>query len=213
MSVTIDDYCDAHTSQPEGVLNDIYRSIALHTANPHMSSSPYQGVLLEMLVSLKQPRIAVELGSYAGYGSVCMARGLAPDGMLHVVEANEECEYLIRQHLDMAGMSARVSIHIGQALEVIPQLPDGIEVAFVDADKVNYQQYYDMLLPKMASGGLLILDNMLWYGRVLESPETQLRCDRSTRVIQQLNDYITNDTRVSNILLPLRDGVMVCMVR
>lgn len=212
MSGTIEDYCDAHTSQPEGALYDIYRSIALHTVNPHMSSTPYQGVLLEMLVRMKRPHVAVELGSYAGYGTVCIAQGLAEQGVLHVVEANEECEPLIRQHVQMAGVEDKVLLHIGLALDVIPRLPDGIEVAFVDADKMNYQQYYDLLIPKMASGGILIFDNMLWYGRVLDEPETQLRCDRSTRVIQHLNDYITQDPRVRNILLPLRDGLMLCEV-
>ncbi len=210
---TIDDYCAQHTSAPDKALYDIYRSIALHTANPNMSSTPYQGVLLQMLTQLASPTLAVELGSYAGYGAVCIARGLPSGGTLHVIEANEECEQMIRHHAQMAGVDDRIQLHIGQALDLLPTLPDGIGLAFVDADKVNYENYYHLLLPKMRPGGLLIFDNMLWYGRVMEAPETQLRCDRSTRIIQQLNATITADPRVENILLPLRDGLMLCRVK
>ncbi len=210
---TTDDYCEHHTSAPDKALQDIYRSIALHTVNPNMSSSPYQGVLLQMLTQLVSPTLAVEVGSYAGYGAVSIARGLPPAGKLHVIEANEEYEQMIRRHSQMAGVEERIQLHIGQALDLLPTLPDGIGLAFIDADKTNYENYYRLLLPKMRPGGLLILDNMLWYGRVMEAPDTQLRCDRSTRIIQQLNDTITADPRVENILLPLRDGLMLCRVR
>lgn len=265
----IDEYCAQHTSAPDSKLNDIYRSIALHTVNPNMSSSPYQGTLLQMLTQLASPTIAVEIGSYAGYGAVSIARGLPQGGLLHVIEANEEYEEMILHHAQMAEVSDRIQLHIGQALDLIPTLPDGIGLAFVDADKINYENYYNLLLPKMRPGALLIFDNMLWYGRVITSPETQLptntqpntptntplpsnnthpspqtltntpqpsnnthpspqtqpntqpntptdqsqlRCDRSTRIIQHLNQLITSDPRVQNILLPLRDGLMLCLV-
>lgn len=206
-------YCEEHTSAPDDALNSIFRSIALHTANPNMASSPYQGQLLQLLAQLSSPDIAVEIGSYAGYGAVCIARGLSPSGTLHVIEVEEEYEELILQHARMASVEEKIQIHIGAALDLIPTMPDGIGLAFVDADKLNYEAYYDLLLPKMKSGGLLLFDNMLWYGRVLEEPESQLRTDRSTRVIQQLNNRITQDPRVSNILLPLRDGLMICRVK
>lgn len=212
MTDTLNKYCEEHSSQPDAALNAIYRGIALHTANPHMASTPYQGVLLQMLTQVKQPQVAVELGSFAGYGAVCIARGLAPGGVLHVVEAEEEYEELICENARQAQVEERIRLHIGQALDVLPTLPDGIDLAFVDADKENYEQYYEMLLPKMNAGGILLFDNMLWYGRVLETPETDLRCDRSTRIIQQLNRRITEDPRVENILLPVRDGIMMCRV-
>lgn len=208
----LNDYCEAHSSQPDAVLNAIYRGIALHTANPHMASTPYQGLLLEMLASMQRPLLAVEVGSFAGFGAVCIARGLQAGGVLHVVEANEECEPLIRENLQQANLGDSVVVHIGNAMEVIPVLPDGIDFAFVDADKVNYDHYYDMLLPKMRKGGMMIFDNMLWYGRVMSEAPTDLRCDRSTRTLQQLNDRITHDPRVQNILLPIRDGLMLCRV-
>lgn len=206
-------YCEQHSTPPDDDLNRVYRAIALHTANPHMASTPYQGLLLQMLAQIQQPRLAVELGSFAGYGAVCLARGLAPGGVLHVVEAEEEYESLILQHAQMAHVADRIALHIGQALDVVPTLPDGIDLAFIDADKENYERYYTLLLPKMSRGGLLIFDNMLWYGRVLDTPATDLRCDRSTRILQQLNSLITADPRVDNILLPIRDGLMLCRVK
>lgn len=209
---SIDTYCEKHSTQPDAVLNDIYRGIALHTVNPHMASTPYQGLLLQMLAQMQQPSLAVEIGSFAGFGAVCIARGLAEGGMLHVVEANEECEPLILENLDHAQLQDRVEVHIGDALAVIPTLPNLIDFCFVDADKVNYEHYYDMLLPKMRVGGLLVFDNMLWYGRVMEEATTDLRCDRSTRILQALNQRITDDPRVQNILLPIRDGLMLCRV-
>lgn len=213
MDDSIFKYCEDHTSQPSAEINDIYRSIALHTAMPHISSTPYQGQLLRLLSLMVRPRLAVEVGSFAGFGAVHIAQGIPEDGCLHIVEANEECEPLITEHLQQAHVAHKVQLHIGQGADVIPQLPDGIGLAFVDADKLNYERYYDLLLPKMAPGGLLIFDNMLWYGRVMETAETDLRCDRSTRIIQALNSRITADPRVDNILLPLRDGLMICRVR
>lgn len=206
-------YCEEHTSAPDDALRSIHRSIALHTANPNMASSPYQGQMLQLLTQLAAPEIAVEIGSYAGYGAVCIARGLPKNGTLHVIEVEEEYEDLILHHARMASVEDKINIHIGTAIELIPQMPDGIGLAFVDADKLNYETYYDLLLPKMRAGGLLLFDNMLWYGRVLDTAESQLRTDRSTRVIQQLNSRITHDPRVDNILLPLRDGLMICRVK
>lgn len=206
-------YCEEHTSAPDEALNSIYRSIALHTANPNMASSPYQGQFLQLLAQITAPAIAVEVGSYAGYGAVCIARGLPPEGRLHIIEVEEEYEPLIRRHAEMASVSEKIAVHIGPATELIPSMPNGIGLAFVDADKLNYERYYDLLLPKMKHGGLLIFDNMLWYGRVLNESSSGLRCDRSTMVLQHLSKRITEDPKVDNILLPLRDGLMLCRVK
>lgn len=208
----LNQYCENHSSQPDAALNDIYRGIALHTANPNMASTPYQGLLLQMLSQMVQPQVAVEIGSFAGYGAVCIARGVAQGGTLHVVEVDEEYEEIILTNAQRGGVADKINLHIGAALNVIPSLPNNIDFAFVDADKENYENYYHLLLPKMRSGGLIIFDNMLWYGRVLETPETTLRCDRSTRILQHLNQLITQDPRVTNILLPIRDGLMIVRV-
>lgn len=214
-----EDYCRRNTSLPDDSLYPIERSIALHTAMPHMASSPYQGALLQMLVSLTHPTIAVEVGTHAGYGAACIAKGMGSHGTLHLIEANDEFENLILRHADLASIRDRINLHIGLAADIIPTLPDGIEFVFIDADKENYDLYYSLLLPKMKPGSLLLLDNMLWYGRVVEYDNDpthegrQLRCERETRALHQLNHRITLDPRVDNILLPIRDGLMLCRLR
>lgn len=204
-------YCEEHSSADDPALNQIYRSVMLSSANPQMASTPYQGLLLQMLAAISKPRIAVEVGSYAGYGSACIAKGLPEGGKLHIIEIDEEHEDSILRNAVAAGVDDKVVLHIGPALDIIPQLPDGIGLAFVDADKTNYSRYYDLLIGKMEIGGLLLFDNMLWHGRVEdELTDSRLRCNQSTRVIQELNSRITEDPRVQNILLPVRDGLMLC---
>lgn len=216
---SIEDYCTRHTSTLGGTLNDIYRSVALHTANPHMASSPIQGTFLHMMAAILRPEVAVEIGAHAGFGSACIATGMGGHGILHLVEANPEYQTLISRHAEMAGISDLIRLHIGQAKDILPSLPNGIGLAYIDADKENYDNYYSMLLPKMKKGGVLLLDNMLWYGRVVDeekntAPSTsELRCQREARLLHQLNNRITLDERVDNILLPLRDGIMLCLVR
>ena len=216
-----DGYCERHTSLPSGSLNDVYRSVALHTANPNMASPPYQGAILKMLAAVLKPTVTVEIGSHAGFGASCIATGMGGHGILHLVEANDEYEPLIRRHASMAHIEDTINLHIGKAVDIIPNLPDNIDFAYIDADKENYPLYYQQLVPKMRHGGLLLLDNMLWYGRVVEydqcnctgaATESQLRCERETRILHSLNDAITTDPRVENILLPLGDGLMLCRV-
>lgn len=213
------DYCTQHSTQPDEALYAVYRSIMLHTANPHMASSPYQGTFLQMITAIANPNISVEIGSHAGYGALCIARGMSPKGILHLIESNEEYEPIIWQNAKSTGLDKLIKLHIGQAIDIIPSLPDGIGLAFVDADKEHYNDYYTLLLPKMKAGGLLLFDNMLWYGQALavaETPnaaESHLRSNREARIIHALNQRITNDPRVDNILLPIRDGIMLCRVK
>ena len=216
---TLEDYCACHTTPLDDGLACVYRSVMLHTANPHMASSPYQGAFLRLLASMVQPDIAVEVGSHAGFGALCIAEGMAGKGTLHLIEAEEEYEPLIRGHARTAGVGHCLQLHIGQAAELIPTLPDGIGFAYVDADKENYGLYYSLLLPKMKRGGVMLFDNMLWYGGVLGVDSgnggtvSHLRSHRDARAIHSLNGLITADARVDNILLPIRDGLMLCRVK
>lgn len=203
-------YAESHTSSEDEVLYGINRSIHLHTANPRMSSGPYQGRLLQILSELVAPKVAVEIGVFAGYASICIARGLAQGGRLYAIEADEEFESMIRRHLAEAGVDDRVEVVMAQAKDAIPALPDGIDLAYLDADKVSYLDYYELLVPKMNRGGLLLVDNILWNGKVLfEQPEG----DKETIVLQSLNDRIQSDPRVENVLLPIRDGLMLVRVK
>lgn len=206
----VEQYAEEHTSAEDEILYKINRSIHLHTSNPRMSSGPYQGQLLQMLSKLLQPKLAVEVGVFAGYASICIARGLREGGMLHAIEVEDEFETMIRKHLGMAKVEDKVQLHIGKGLEVIPTLPDGIDLAYIDADKINYEGYYDLLLPKMSRGGVMLIDNVLWNGKVLfEQPQG----DHETAVLKALNDKIENDERVENVLLPIRDGLMMVRVK
>lgn len=211
--VTLIDYLQAHTTPNDADLDDIERSIYLHTANPHQSSDSYQGRFLQFIVSMLQPKVVVELGVYAAFSTSCMAQRLASDGVLYAVEADEERETLIREHLRMAGVGEKVQLCMGKALDVLPTLPDNIDLVFVDADKEHYPDYYERLLPKMRKGGVMLFDNMLWYGKVLDPVQSQLRADREAQIIANLNDTIQQDNRVENILLPIRDGIMMCRVK
>lgn len=204
----IDDYCDAHTTPHDDALNQVYRSIYLHTPLPHISSTPYQGRLLSMLVAMAKPRVAVELGVFGAYSTIAIARTLPQGAVLHAVEAEVEYEQMILRHLRLGGVEDRVKLYVDEALNAIPKLPDNIDFAFVDADKLNYQNYFHALLPKMNRGGWLVFDNVLWYGKVASDSYN----DATSIHLRQLNDLIHSDPRVENLLLPVRDGLMVCRV-
>lgn len=206
----VEEYAEEHTTEEDSVLYEINRSIHLHTSNPRMSSGPYQGRLLQMLSEMMHPKLAVEVGVFAGYASICIARGLADGGKLHAIEVEEEFEGMILNHLKHANVAEMVDLHIGRGLDVIPTLPDEIDLAYVDADKINYLHYYDALLPKMRRGGVMLIDNVLWSGKVLfEQPHG----DFETTVLKELNDKIERDERVENVLLPVRDGLMMVRIK
>ena len=160
----------------------------------------------EMLV----PKVVVEIGVFAGYATICLARGLAEGGVLYAVEAEDEYEDFIRENLRLAAMEDRVNLCIGRALQVIPTLPDDIDLVYLDADKINYLQYYELLVPKIRKGGILMIDNVLWSGKVLYD---QPQGDRETAVLKSLNDKIQADPRVENVLLPIRDGLMMVRIK
>ena len=141
-----------------------------------------------------------------GYSTICLARGLAKGGILHAIEGNDELESPLRDNFSKAGVDGCTSLHIGDAKKIIPTLPNNIDLAFVDADKKSYVDYYRLLIPKLASGALLIFDNVLWYGNVNSD-----RNDPDTEAIRQLNDLVTADPSLLNLLLPIRDGLMICI--
>mgnify|MGYP004443345953 CR=1 FL=1 len=202
-------YAESHTSAEPPALEALERWTHLHTAHPRMAAGHYQGRLLEMLVSMARPHLAVEVGSFVGYSTACIARGLADNGVLHAIEVEEEYEQRIRLSLQQNGVGERVHLHIGDALQVIPSLPSPIDWAFIDADKGSNRAYYDLLLPKMSHGGYILIDNVLWSGKVLHADVNR---DRDTLLLCQFNDYVQSDPRVENVLLPLRDGLMLCRV-
>ncbi|MBR3940308.1 MAG: class I SAM-dependent methyltransferase [Bacteroidales bacterium] len=203
----IEDYAEKHTSPENEVLTKLNRWTHLRMTRPRMLSGAYQGKLLEMISYMMKPSKILEIGAYVGYSAVCLAKGLENDGILHTIEADEELEDIILKTINDANLDNKIKLHIGEALNVLPSIDEEFDLVFIDADKINYINYYEQVLPKVRTGGIIILDNILWSGKVVY---TQPKLDKETATLIQLNDLIQNDPRVENLLLPIRDGLMIC---
>lgn len=205
LTQAIEEYLEDHTTPMDEVLESLYRETYLHEMNPRMVSGPVQGRFLQFLCEMLQPKRVLEIGTFTGFSTICMARGMAKDGLLTTIEANEEYEGVIRKYLSQADVADRVELIIGDAKTVIPVLEGLFDMVYLDADKVNYPFYYDLLIEKIRLGGFLLADNVLWDGKVLHaSPK-----DRDTRAIQTFNEKVQHDSRVENVMLPLRDGMIL----
>lgn len=205
LTYAIEEYLEQHTTPMDEVLSELYRETHLHAMNPRMVSGPVQGRFLQLLCQLMRPKRVLEIGTFTGFSTICMARGMAPDGLLTTIEANEEYEGIIRKYLSKAGVADRVQLIIGDAKTVIPALESGFDLAFIDADKVSYPIYYDLVMDRLNPDGILLADNVLWEGKVLNADTKE----RDTQAIRAFNDKVQNDPRVENVLLPLRDGLMI----
>lgn len=204
--MTLDEYVELHSECESDALYQINRRAHLQLINPRMISGPMQGRLLAMLCHMIQPKRIIELGTFAGYSAICMAEALAPDGVLHSIEYDDELEDFIRQNIALAGMSQKIVLHIGKALDIIPLMHDTFDLAFIDADKREYSAYFDALFPKIRKGGFILADNTLWDNKVLQAIEHN---DAQTYAIDQFNKKIAADPRVEKIILPLRDGISI----
>ncbi len=208
VSADTDAYAAAH-SQPETVLlRKVRRETHLQVLMPQMLSGPTQGALLAMLVRAISARRVLEVGTFTGYATLWMAQALPPGGIIHTVDRNEELANRVRAYFEESGMSEKIRYHLGDASEVIMRLDAVFDLVFIDADKDRYQHYYELLIDKVRPGGFIIVDNVLWSGKVLVNKN---QTDRKTRAIQSFNEYVHQDSRVNNVLLPLRDGLMLLM--
>lgn len=205
LTYAIEEYLEQHATPMDEVLHELYRETHLHAMNPRMASGPVQGRFLQLLCQLMQPKKVLEIGTFTGFATICMARGMGSDGLLTTIEANEEYEGVIRKYLAKAAVADRVRLIIGDAKEVIPTLEGGFDTVFIDADKISYPSYYDLVIEKLNPGGVILADNVLWEGKVLNVGTKE----RDTKAIQAFNDKVQNDPRVENVLLPLRDGLMM----
>ena len=203
------DYCYAHSSALAPVLHDLERETHLRTLAPQMLSGQYQGQLLRLLSLMLQPKRILEIGTFTGYTAICMAEGLTEDGVLHTVEANDELGWIIRDFTQRAGFESKIVLHLGDAAQVIPTLNETFDLVFLDAGKLDYPHHYELALSKMRSGGILLADNVLWDGKVVSGNER----DETARALRAFNDFVQADERVENLLLPLRDGLMVVRKR
>jgi caffeoyl-CoA O-methyltransferase len=200
-------YCEQHTTPESPILQHINRETHAKVLMPRMLSGHLQGSALAMFSLMLKPRYVLEIGTYTGYSAICLAQGLQADGHLHTIDSNEELADFVQKNINEAGLQDKISLHIGKALEVLPTLPPSIlfDLVFIDADKLNYANYYDRVIEKIAIGGFIIADNVLWSGKVVAADAK----DKDTQAIRDFNDKIQQDPRVSNTLLPIRDGLMV----
>ncbi len=197
-------YCEAHTTPAPEVLHELERETHLKTLAPQMMSGRLQGRFLTMLAQIANPRIALEIGAFTGYGALSIAMGLPEGSVLHTIEANPELEYILRKYIDKSGLTHKIQLHIGKAEDIIPALTFTYDLVFIDAGKQQYAYFYDLVFDRLNPGALILADNVLWSGKVVNR-ET----DVDTLALQAFNDKVQQDPRVDNILLPLRDGLML----
>jgi predicted O-methyltransferase YrrM len=202
----LEQYAEAHTSPESELLHRLNRETHLKLRMPNMLSGHLQGAFLRMISQLLKPICILEIGTFTGYSAICLAEGLQHGGILHTIDNNPEMEDFALRYFREAGMEQRISIHIGEAREIIPGIEGPLDLVFIDADKDNYINYYNLVIHKVPQGGFIIADNALWYGKVLD-PDALT--DKETAGIVAFNEYVQKDIRVENVLLPLRDGLMV----
>ena len=202
---SIDDYILAHIDKESDYLHRLWRATQLHLLYGRMASGHLQGRLLKMLVGMVRPRLVLEIGTYSGYSGMCIAEGLPEGGHLHTVEINDEQEDFTLPWLKNSPWGDRITMHIGDALEVVPRLGLRFDMAFIDGDKRRYVDYYEMVMAHLNEGGYILADNTLWDGHVVEA-ETH---DAQTEGIRAFNDLVAADERVEKVILPLRDGLSI----
>jgi predicted O-methyltransferase YrrM len=197
----LDDHCDP---EPEA-LQQLNRETHLKVLRPHMLSGHYQGRLLSFLSKLVAPKCILEIGTFTGYSAICLAEGLAEGGILHTIEVNREMEDIINSHFKLTNVENKIKLHFGQAEAIIADLQaDIFDLVFIDADKKNNFTYFQLVFDKVRSGGLIIIDNVLWKGKVYGDDN-----DADTALIRELNDRISVDSRVEKMILPVRDGLLI----
>jgi caffeoyl-CoA O-methyltransferase len=200
----IADYAEAHSEPESDLLLSLVRETHLKTLVPRMLSGHLQGRFLSLITKLMQPKRILEIGTFTGYAALCMAEGLSEDGVLTTIEANDEMAFLIEKYVEKGGFAGKINPIFGNALEIIPTLTETFDLVFIDAGKRDYPAYYDLVLPKVKSGGLIIADNILWSGKVVEDKK-----DIDTTIIDGFNKMVLADKRVECLLLPIRDGLIM----
>ena len=199
----IEGYAEAHTTPPTELLAELAEETKATLDSPQMLTGPIEGRFLELLVHALAPKRVLELGTYSGYSSISMAAGLPEGGHIDTCEFDETHAEVARRYVGRSPYADRITVHVGPALETIKQLEGDFDFVFVDADKENYLNYYEALLPRLAEGGLMALDNTLWSGRVLDDSDDS----EGTHAIKAINDRIASDERVTSVMLTVRDGV------
>lgn len=200
-------YCDQNTSAASPNLQALDRHTHANILQPRMLSGHFQGRLLSMISCMVKPKYILEIGTYTGYSAICLAEGLQADGKLITIDVNPENEDLVNEYIEKTGNAGKIQAIIGDAYQVMRSLNYAFDLVFIDADKPNYPKYYELVVSSIPAGAFILIDNVLWSGKVLDA--SHIANDKDTRILHQLNRDITLDTRVENILLPFRDGMML----
>ena len=202
--MTIEEYILSHSDDEGALLKALERDAHVNLLRPRMLSGHLQGRILKMFCRMMQPRRVLEIGTYTGYATLCLAEGLPEDGLVHTLEINDEMEDFIFKYLNQSPLQEKIRVHFGDAMEIIPQLDEQFDLVFIDADKRLYSAYYDLVFPKVRAGGLILADNTLWVGKVVENIPAS---DKQSLGILAFNEKIKQDERVEKVILPLRDGL------
>lgn len=200
-------YCEAHTTPEDPLLRKITRETQAKVLMPRMLSGHLQGKMLELITKMIQPEMILEIGTYTGYSGICLARGLKKGGKLITLDINDELETMARGFFEASGLADQIEYRLGNALNILPTLNGPFDLVFIDADKFNNAIYFDLIIDKVRSGGIILSDNVLWSGKVLNSGTQKI--DKDTRAILDFNTKIQSDSRVENVLLPIRDGILM----
>lgn len=197
-------YCEQHSEAESDLLKQLNRDTHLKIGQPRMLSGHLQGRFLSMLSKLINPDYILEIGTYTGYSALCLSEGLGEKGKLISLDANEETSKFAQQYITKSEYSKKIQLQVGDAARLIPALPDGLDLVFIDADKKSYSLYFDLVIDKLKPGGIILADNVLWSGKVIENAQ-----DKDTQFIREFNQKVNSDSRVECVMLPIRDGLSV----
>ncbi|MBT8263960.1 MAG: O-methyltransferase [Muriicola sp.] len=210
LSESLQDYITDHSENEPSYLAELSRETHLKVIQPRMITGHFQGRVLSMLSKIIEPTHILEIGTYTGYSALCLAEGLGENGSLHTIDINEELHEIQRRYFDKSGLGERIMQHTGNALDIIPRLELVFDLVFIDAEKKEYLKYFEAILPKTRKGTIILSDNVLWSGKVLEAPDKN---DKATQALINYNRTLKEDPRVETVLLPIRDGLTVSRVR
>ena len=199
-------YVESNSQNEPQLLKELNRETHLKVLNPRMLSGSYQGRLLSLLSKIISPKSVLEIGTYTGYSALCIAEGLDKNGIIDTIDINEELQEIQNKYFKKSGFEKQINQHVGNALDIIPKIDKCFDLVFLDADKENYPEYYNLVIDKIVSGGILIADNVLWSGKVIDKKDSDLTPIK----LIEFNNLVQNDKRVETMILPIRDGLSIC---
>ena len=207
---TLDQYVVSHSEDEPELLQQLNKETWQKILVPRMLSGHYQGRILAMLSKLVKPKSILEIGTYTGYSALCLAEGLDENGILHTIDHNEELVDFQKKYFNKSPFKYKIKQYLGNALDIIPTIKESFDLVFIDADKSNYSNYFNLVIDKMNKGGIILSDNVLWSGKVIETPDSK---DEETKELINYNKLLKNDSRIETILLPIRDGLTISRVK